>query len=154
MPWLHRVALRLSLRVPEPLLAQPERVFINVAAIVLGFAALWPPPDSIASVWPDWFRLEWAAAMILGGMAALHGTWTGYRLTERLGAALFACGAAVWAVQAWLLFGLAALGPVLIFAFLAAAKTLRVLRSLATSAVIAESLRDRGTGGAADGRHG
>lgn len=146
MPWLQRKALQVSRYVPEPLLAQPERVFINLAAILLGVSALWPPPGSVADHWPSWFRLEWALAMVVGGAAALHGTWTGYPLTERLGAGLFACAALAFGSQAWLSFGWAGTGTTMIFVALASAKCLRIMRSLATTAIIAQSLRYRGTG--------
>jgi presenilin-like A22 family membrane protease len=146
VPRGQRIALRLSRHLPEPLLAQPERIFINVAAILLGLAALVPPPGGIADQWPYWFRLEWAGAMVLAGVAAVHGTWTGYRPTERLGAGLFSLGAAAYGLQAAITYDWGATGTVLIFVFLSLAKALRVIRSLAVTASITESIRDRGTG--------
>lgn len=149
-PFAQRAALRLAKHVPEPLLAYPERVVVNLAAIIMGIAALWPPRGGVADLWPDWFAYEWSAAMVIAGLAALHGTWTGYRPSERLGAGLFAVGAAVFAVTAAVYFGFSATATATLFGLLSLAKLIRLVRSLAVSAQITTAIREHDEGGGQD----
>jgi hypothetical protein len=136
VPWAQRVAVRVSLHIPEPLLAGPERVFINLAAILMGLTAFGPPKGSVPAEWPVWFQVEWGVAMVVAGLAALHGTWTNYRPSERLGAGLFAICALVYAVTAIDL-GRRGTFVFVIFGALSVAKVVRIIRSLAASGQIA-----------------
>lgn len=129
------LTLRVAKRLPEPLLASPERIFVNVAAILIGCAGLWPPPGSPVDAWPQVVQYEWAVSMMVGGYAALHGAWTGYRRSERLGAALFAFCAFQFAIQVVHLAGLRGLVTTTLFVLLAAAKVVRIIRSVAVETV-------------------
>jgi hypothetical protein len=116
-------------------------VFINLAALVLGVAGLIPPEGGILDSWPPWLQYLWSVSILIGGTAALQGTWTGYRPAERLGAGLFAVCALMFAVGAFVQVGVAATGTITIFTFLCVAKTLRVIRSLAVSAEVHAAIR-------------
>lgn len=140
LPLAQRVAGRIAVHIPEQLLAEPERFLLNAAAVLLGVAALADPhPGTIVARWPMWFQLEWAVAMIIAGFAALHGAWTGYRPSERLGAGLYAlCALAYCATAA--LRGWSGIFIALIFGGIAVAKALRVIRSLAASGTMVRYL--------------
>lgn len=146
-PWAQRKALKLARALPTwmlPFLDNPERVCINLAAIVLGAVGVLSPPEhGVLDEWPYWLQLEWSAAITVAGVAALHGTWTGYRPSERLGAGLFAACAVMFAIGTVFRFGAPATGTIILFAFLALAKVFRVLRSLAISAEAQAAVRLR-----------
>lgn len=141
VPWAQRRAQYLARFIPEPLLASPERVAVNLAAVVLGVAALWPPPGGVADQWPTWFRVEWSLGMALAGLAGLYGTWTSYRPAERLGAGLFALCATAYAAQASYSFGITVISTVTLFGLLVVAQLLRLIRSLAASGLIARRIQ-------------
>lgn len=143
---LGRVALAFTRLLPERLLANPERVLINVALIALGALVALPrrAPLGVVSGWPFWLQLEWGLGMVAGGCFALHGYWTGVRISERVGAAALALGSTLYATQALLGIG-GSRGTVfaIIFYCIAAAKLIRLARSLAVAERIAQHL-DRG----------
>src|SRR4051794_30217883 len=109
-PWAQRKALKLARALPTwtlPFLDNPERVCINLAAIVLGVVGVFSPPEGgVLDEWPYWLQLEWSAAITVAGVAALHGTWTGYRPSERLGAGLFTLCAVMFAIGTAFRFGI------------------------------------------------
>jgi hypothetical protein len=127
-----------------PILDNPERVCINAAALILGLVGLVSPPEhGVLDEWPYWLQLEWSASIVVAGVAALHGTWTGYRPSERLGAGLFTCCAVMFAIGTAFRFGVPATGTIVLFGFLALAKVFRIIRSLAISAEAQAAVRLR-----------
>lgn len=133
-----RFAVRMAEGLPLPLLANPERIFLNAAAVLIGALALIPPPGSIIGLWPKGFAFCWSMVMIVAGLSAVHGAWTDYRRTERFGALLFAFGSFTFGASAFVYGWRGSLVGVL-FIFLAFAKVVRWVRSKAASVVDAES---------------
>jgi hypothetical protein len=136
-----RLAVKLTARMPTRLLANPERVLLNVGIVLLGVIALLPNETGsspVLAVWPRWFEVEWGLAMVVGGSAALHGYWSGYRPTERLGTATIALGCLLYSIQAIVAPGTRGAVAGAIFLVIALAKTIRLLRSLAVDERIAQ----------------
>lgn len=122
---------RLADRLPEPLLANPERVALNVAAVVIGLAAMIPPPGSSLDRMADWLATAVGALFIAGGCLSLHASWTGTRYTERVGALAYALACIIYVAQLLYQNGSSATAPAVIFGGVAVAKLLRWVRSVA-----------------------
>lgn len=136
-----------------------ERLLINFACAVIGLGGLIEPPapPSPLADWPGWFAFEWAAAMLLGGVAALAGIIGGYRATtararerarlaEWVGYVSIGVGGLVVGVTLLAAGGSAARSGVLFLA-IAAAKALRLLLSYVSREELLRSA-------ARDGSHG
>lgn len=132
------ISLKLSSFVPYAALAQPERVALNIAFILLGMTSLLPGNASgVLASWPYLFGMCWAALMILGGAASIHSVTTGSRASERLGCVCVIAGCLIYAygvleVNGWRRGGLIAV----LFIVLAGSKATRLLRSLAFAATL------------------
>jgi hypothetical protein len=150
---LGRFAVKATTHLPEGLLANPERAALNLGMMVMGGLALLPPRAEAGALgeWPRWFQIEWGVGMVLAGAAAMHGYWTGYRPTERVGAAGVAFGCILYGVQI-ILVGMSK-GAVLVgilFILIAVSKALRLLRSLAVGEYMTRHLEDGDLGGPRD----
>ena len=134
--------VRLAGLIPHPILANPERILINVACVLIGIAALWPPPDSLFAVWGPEFAIFWGTSIIVGGIAGIAGHITGYRPFDRLGA--LAVGGASFVFSGGLLweFGFARISTAIIFFCLGVAKLVRLLRSISIRVAIERHLRE------------
>jgi CHASE2 domain-containing sensor protein len=133
-------------RLPEPVLANPERLVINFIMIVLGIMCL--SPETVFPTverWSDWYQYEWAVAAIIGGCAALHGAYRDARPSERLGCTMvaicsFTLGVSMLHTNGWA----AGLVALIIFG-ITAAKILRLIRSLAYDATLRASRENQET---------
>lgn len=139
------LAQRIAGLLPEPLLAAPERVLLNVAVVLIAVSALWPPPGSLVDSWPRWLLFEWIGLMVIGGTFNLYAMWTGNRMTERVGALSLWAGAWYYAFD--LIFERGWMGtiPALIFIFIGLAKAVRLLRSTAFAELYRQDLHRRDT---------
>jgi hypothetical protein len=125
------LAQRLAVRLPERLLASPERVLLNVACVLIGISGLIPPEGSAVASWAPFILLNWAGVMIMGGGLSLHGTLTDSRISERVGSLAVWIGGWFYAASLCVDRGTAGTIPALIFFFLGTAAALRLLRSVA-----------------------
>jgi len=137
-----RIALWLSARIPQPLLAAPERVLINVACVLIGAAALVAErPGSLLQVWPWWVAAEWAVIMASGGLAVLVGYWMRqssqwalWVSLERVGYLAILLAAALYGVGVIVVFGWSGFFSGAIYLGIAAAKLIRLITSTAARA--------------------
>lgn len=148
------LAVRIADRLPEPLLASPERVLLNVAAVVIGAASYWPPAGSvIATEWYDEVRWSWGGIMVLAGLFSLHGMFSDDPVTERTGALALMVGSWMYATTLAVVTGWGGIVPILIFYGIGVAKLIRLIRSTAYAQtrraslhVLDEQQRGRGPG--------
>lgn len=125
-------ALRMVRRLPLPLVAAPEQVVLNVAAILIGFSAVVArKPGAILFSWPPFLLVAWALAMSVGGACVLFGLFRHKTTTERLGYILVAPAAFIYAVAAVWIRGLPGLPVAFIFLALMTAKVIRLVISSA-----------------------
>lgn len=131
-------------RVPEPILASPERVLINFACILIGTAAfVGARPGSLLALWPRWVAYEWAFAMLLGGTFALVGFWRHRRSIARLGYLLICVASLVYGIGVLVVFGGQGVASGVIFLGIAVAKALRLVLGSAVRNSIIQSGRDQ-----------
>jgi hypothetical protein len=124
-------SLRLAEKLPEPLLAAPERVALNLAMILIGISFMWPPPGSAVDSLPDLVARGLASLFVLGGALSLHSMWTDVRYTERAGALALALACFVYAGVIIDFRGITGLATILLFIFVALSKVVRWIRSTA-----------------------
>lgn len=126
------LAVRIADRLPEPLLAAPERVFLNVAVALIGAAAFWPPVGSvITDNWYNEVRWSWGGIMVLAGLFSLHGMFRDDPVTERTGALALLVGSWMYATTLAVVNGWGGIVPILIFYGIGVAKLIRLIRSTA-----------------------
>jgi len=91
---------------PNVLIKEPERLFIGVLALVLGFGALLDLTPAVESAFPEWIAAEWGVTCLIGGAAKIVGLTIAFdspagmtvdreqlaRSLERLGALLIVVG--------------------------------------------------------------
>lgn len=123
-------------RVPSVVMANPERIFLKFAVVMIGVGILVRGPRSALSSLPTFVVYELGITFILGGMCALIGIVRGYRALERFGLAATAFGSATYALTLWLLLGMMALPTVTIFLGLALASITRLIVSSAAWRVV------------------
>jgi CHASE2 domain-containing sensor protein len=138
--------VKVANRLPEPVMANPERLSINYMMIILGIMCLDPTPVfPTVAAWSDWYQYEWAVASILGGCAALHGAYRDARPSERLGCTVVAICSFTFGVSMLHTSGIQA-GMVAAFVFtITLAKILRLIRSLAYDATLRASRENQET---------
>lgn len=130
--------------IPEPILASPERVFLNFACALLGAAALVSEPQQLLALWPWWAVYEWAAALFLGGVFALVGYWREKRPLARLGYLLLMMSCAIYGVAVLIVFGWDGVRTGVIFLGIAVAKFVRLLLGTAIRNAVLQAGRDLG----------
>lgn len=132
-----RLGMKLLYRLPEVLLAAPERVFLAVAMFLVGVGIVVNEVTERLpiSALPTLIVLELAASFMVGGFCSLYGMHSKKRSIERLGLASTAFAAVSYAAVLAVLYGWPAIFSVLIFLALAGAKVLRLLVSHATQVV-------------------
>lgn len=149
-----RAVLWVAGHIPQPILAAPERVLINVACVLIGATALVAErPGSLLELWPAGFPETWALTIALGGTAALVGHFAGDRAArhtwatpvERLGYLLILIASVVYGVGVFVEFGWQGAFSGLFYLMVAFAKAARLL---VTSAYRSYLLRDRAAGDA------
>lgn len=118
-------------RIPDPVLAAPERVLLAFVSVLIALTAVAPPPGSILERWSWPSLVGWAAIMCFGGGASLLCLWTLARRQERFGAVALAVGWGIYGGAVWNAFGTARLFTVLVFSAVALAWIVRWLRSTA-----------------------
>ena len=138
--------MKVAHQLPDAVLANPERLVLNVFMMLMGLACL--HPDTVfptVESWSDWYQYEWALGMVLGGGAALHGAITESRPSERLGCSVVAICTLTYAVSVLHVNGSKAFLVFLIFFGVALAKVFRLIRSLAVDATLRahREVRDR-----------
>lgn len=124
-------SVRLAGHLPEPLLAAPERVLVNLAVVLIGASSLVPPPGSVIEAMPMFLRINFAFLYIIGGVCGLHGHWTDTRFTERVGALAIGLGSLVYIIESVEQRSWAATAVAVIFTAIALASAVRWLRATA-----------------------
>jgi ABC-type Fe3+ transport system permease subunit len=92
----------------------------------------------VLALWPRWFAIEWAVAMLIGGIAALYGIIRGAfpatekqrqvaRLIEWVGYVCLAAAGLVFGLTSLIVFGWASLRASVLFLVIAACKLIRLL---------------------------
>lgn len=97
----------------------PEATFLVAACFIIGSLLLirGPEPGSIATVFPYWFRLLWAAALLLGAGTRLVGIVSSQRL-DAAGCALLASASFIYGLAVVVAVGWRGLVPIgMTFAF-------------------------------------
>jgi hypothetical protein len=128
-----RWAIAITSRLPEPLRENPERAMINTVAILLGIGGLIAAGRSntirLFVVWPTWVQVEWALAMLAGGVLALVGWWQGKSSASwtRLGMLFIAGGSFVYSISTIYYFGVAGAFTGAVFLVIGFAKLIRLI---------------------------
>lgn len=127
-----RLFLWLADKSPRWLLEQPERVFLNVACLVIGLTTMLPPPpNNVLAAFPDAGRVVLGAVMALGALVSLWGSATLSRVADRVGALALGGAAAFFAVILFGAVGLRAQITGVIFLGIFTAKGFRFVRATA-----------------------
>lgn len=121
-------------RLPHWLLAQPERILVNIACAFIGLAALVPQTGSVASGWPKWLDYAWGGWMLVGAIITLIAVYTYNRLMDRIGALMLATGSFFFGLNLILIYGWGRIFTAIIFLGIFVAKTARFFRSAAVQA--------------------
>lgn len=139
-----RLLLWLVAHIPTPVLVAPERVLIQVAVIVIGLTGVTVArPGSLVDLLPTWLVYEWAATLLIGGVASMAGHWRGHRRLDRMGSWLLIIGASTYAVGVLLTGGLRATTAAVIYLGIAGAAATRLLVGSAAWAKVRSGPRGR-----------
>jgi hypothetical protein len=112
----------------------PERLLLNFGCVLIGIGGLVEEPSGVLESWPAWFVVEWALAMILGGLCALWGIARQSRTVEWVGYVCIGAAALVFGASCLWVLGWEALRVATMFLAIAAAKGVRLLLSYAARA--------------------
>lgn len=138
----HRWVIWVASKIPQRLLAAPDRVLINFALLLIGFQAFsMQRVGTPLGDWPNWLRVEWAIGMTLAGMLTLYGHWVRQRIPERVGNGLAIIGCLLYSAQILLDFhGQRGTVSAVIFIFIAIAKGVWLIRSIAYTSTASHHL--------------
>lgn len=124
-------------RIPPKLVADPERVALHLAFVILGAGGiLFVQPGSLNTLLPVWAGYAWAAALLIGGLAAVIGYWTDRTAPTRLGHRLLLLGSMVIVVSLAAVIGTRALTTIVIFTLIGLAYMVRLTVSQAARIIL------------------
>lgn len=125
-------SLRLVRMLPPALVAEPERVVLNFAFILIGIGAYFSnDAGSVVSHWPIWVLVYWGLSMVIGGTSVLYGLFRGDTTVERLGYLLVGPACLIYAVTVAFVRGLPGTPVAIVFLALAVTKAIRMVISSA-----------------------
>jgi hypothetical protein len=145
---------------PAFIILAPERVFVGLAAIMVGVGTFIPgtSSDALESVYYKWLVLEWGLSLIVGGVAKVTGLYMSTkvrsgksrsyeetaRFLELVGAGLIGLGAATYGLTVAWAYGADAYVAWTVFILMALANWLRILISNAGRAKLRGVSVDQG----------